>query len=122
MSILTSSDQDQVARHKEWYESIRRTVWTRIEFEDELPPSFKALWRHWLRTCWASNFWKQAGCNQYRLLDITQFGWKVADDKLTVDWDAPENISNIRERVDLLLRGCSCKDCKTKRCSCRKAG
>ena len=33
------------------------------------------------------------------LLDITQFGWKVAGDKLTVDWEAPENISNIREWI-----------------------
>ena len=72
-------------------------------------------------TGWVSNFWQQAGCNQYRLLDITQFGWKVADDKLTVDWDAPGNVLNICKRVDL-LRGCSCKKgCKTKR-SCRKAG
>ena len=97
-------------------------MWTRIEFEDELPPSFEALWRHWLRTCWVSNFRQQASSNQYRLLDITQFGWKVADNKLAVDWDAPENVVSIRERVDL-LRGCSCKKgCKTNRCSCRKAG
>lgn len=121
LNSFTSSDQ--VARHKEWFESIRSTVWTRIDFEDELPPSFEALWRHWLRTCWVSNFWKQAGSNQYRLLDITQFGWKVADNKLAIDWDAPENVLSIRKRVDLLLRGCSCKKgCKTKRCSCRKAG
>ena len=26
---------------------VRSTMWTRIEFEDELPPSFEALWRHW---------------------------------------------------------------------------
>ena len=52
----------------------------------------------------------------------SQFGWKVADNKLAVDWDAPENVLNIHKRVDLLLRGCSCKKgCKTKR-SCRKAG
>ena len=46
------------------------------------------------------------------LLDITQFGWKVAD-KLAVDWDAPENVLNIHKRVDL-LRGCCKKGCKTK--------
>ena len=122
-SLNSFTSSDPVARHKEWFESIRSTVWTCIEFKDEFPPSFEALWRHWLRTCWVSNFWQQAGCNKYSLLDITQFSWKVAGDKLSVDWDAPENVLNICKRVDLLLRGCSCKKgCKTKRCSCCKAG
>ena len=48
---------------------------------------------------------RQAGNNQYRLLDITQFSSKVADNMLAIDWDAPENVSSICERVDLLLQG-----------------
>lgn len=35
-------------------------MWERIEFEDEIPPSVEALWRHWLRTCWVSHFWLQS--------------------------------------------------------------
>lgn len=31
------------------------------------------------------------------------------DGTLSIDWDAPENMSKVRERVQLLLRGCSCK-------------
>ena len=116
---FTSSDK--VLQHKQWFESIRQTVWERIDDEDQLPPSVEALWRHWLRTCWVSNFWKQAGCNQYSLLDIIQFGWKISEGSLLIDWDAPENIEVVRQRVGLLLRGCSCKKgCKTNRCSCRK--
>ena len=49
-------------------------------------------------------------------------GLKVASDKLSLDWNAPENVLNIRKCVDL-LRGCSCKKGnKTKRSFCREAG
>ena len=36
-----------VEQHKRFIEVIRESVWSRIEFEDELPPSFDALWHHW---------------------------------------------------------------------------
>ena len=52
------------------------------------------------------HWWKQAGCNHYSLLDITQFRWVVADNKCTFDWNSSENLQNTRERVDLLW-GCS---------------
>ena len=46
----------------------------RIEFEDELPPSFDALWRHWQWTCWVSNMWNQGARNHMSLLDLTLYG------------------------------------------------
>ena len=35
-----------VQQHKRFIEVIRESAWSRIEFEDELPPSFDALWHH----------------------------------------------------------------------------
>ena len=73
-----------VQQHKRFIEVIRESVWSRIEFEDELPPSFDALWRHWQRTCWVSNMWNQAASNHMRVLDLTLYGWKIVDGNLSV--------------------------------------
>ena len=112
-------------QHKKFIEVIRETVWSRIQFEDELPPSFDALWRHWLRTCWVSNMWSQATQNQLTLIDLTKYGWKIVEGKLVCDLESSENQAAIRERVGLLFRDCSCSSitaCSTCRCSCVKKG
>ena len=88
-----------VQQHKRFIEVIRESVWSRIEFEDELPP---ALWRHWQRTCWVSNMWNQAASNHMRLLAI------FVDGKLECDWEAVGNREVVRQQVGLLFRGCSC--------------
>ena len=72
---------------------IRESVWSGIEFEDELPPSFDALWHHWQRTCWV---WDQDASNHMRLLDLTQYCWKIADGKLECDWESVENRETLR--------------------------
>ena len=74
----------------EFIEAIRETVWSRIQFEDELPPSFDELRRHCQRTCWVSNMWIQATSNHMSLLDITQYGWRIVDGKLDCDWESVE--------------------------------
>lgn len=117
------SCSDSRTQHKEWLESICSTIWDRTEFEDELPPSVEALWRHWLQSCWVSHYWGEAMKNCCSLWDVTCFGWKVSDGSLEIDWDDPSNIAKVRDRVKLLLRGCSCKKgCDTRRYSCLKAG
>ena len=116
------SCSDPISQHKQWLECIRSTIWEYIEFEDELPPSWEALRRHWLRSCWVSHFWSQANNNTYHLLDVNEFGWKVVDGVLEIDWDDPSNTEHVKESVRLLLRGCGCKKgCSNKRCSCFKA-
>jgi len=52
---LTQGGVGPMEQHRRFIETIRETVWSRIQFEDELPPSSDALWRHWQRTCWVSN-------------------------------------------------------------------
>ena len=68
---LTQSDVAPMQQHKKFTGVIRETVWSRIQFEDELPLSFDALWRHWLRACWVSNMWSQATQNHLTLQDLT---------------------------------------------------
>ncbi len=114
---------DSRMQHKAWLECICNAIWERTEFEDELPPSVEALWRHWLRTCWVSDYWSKAIENCCNVLDVTCFGWKVNDGSLEIDWEDQSNIAKVRDRVKLLLRGCSCKKgCDTRRCSCLKDG
>ena len=123
-TLLNSCQQSSPEEtHKYWLDTIRDTVWERTEFEDDLPPSFEALWRHWLRSCWVSNMWSQATSAHYHLLPLNEYGWRVSDNELSIDWDDPTNIQKVRNTVHLLLKGCSCKKgCKTRRCGCLKEG
>ena len=120
LNSLKSSDSK--TQHRVWLECIRTTIWERTEFEDELPPSVEAIWRHWLRSCWVSHYWSEAAQNYCNVLDFTCFGWKINDGCLEIDWDDPLNVAEVRQHVQLLLCGCSCKKgCATRRCSCLKA-
>ena len=120
LNSLKSSDSK--TQHRVWLESIRTTIWERTEFEDELPPSVEAIWRHWLRSCWVSHYWSEAAQNYCNVLDFTCFGWKINDGCLEIDWDDPLNVAEVCQRVQLLLCDCSCKKgCATRRCSCLKA-
>ena len=76
---------DSENQHKEWLDCIRCTVWECIEFEDQLPLSWDALWRHWLHCCWVAHFWSQAADNSYNLLPLQKFGWKVENSTLLID-------------------------------------
>ena len=82
-------------------------MWERIEFEDDLPPSWEALWRHWLRSCWVSYMWSQATIGHSDQLPLNEYGWKISDDQLSIDWDDPVNMQHVRNTVQLLLKGCS---------------
>ena len=69
--------------------------------------------------------WNQAGRNHVRLLDMTQYGWKIVDGKLECDWESVENREAVREQLGVLFRGCSCSSviaCSTRQCGCFKKG
>ncbi len=122
-NLFASQGVMRVTQHKLWLNAIRSTVWERIEFENELPPSWEVCGDTGLRSCWVSNMLSQASCNQYSLLDITKFGWKMSGNTLEIDWDDDDNVQQIKEHVILLLQGCSYKKgCSTYLCSCRKTG
>ena len=65
--------------------------------------------------------WNQADNNQMVLQPITEYGWNIKSDVLTIQWDTENNEASIRERVHLLTRGCKCTSgCGTNHCGCRK--
>ena len=120
-SSTTSSPMDL---HRQWLDHLRQTIWDRISFEDEMIPSLEALRYHWFRSCWILHLWQQAQCNHMQLAPLQGHGWtRDRDGKLDIYWDTEENRHKVKSRVDLLMKGCSCKSgCTTKRCGCRKNG
>ena len=117
--FLTFADVHQ--QHTAWLEDIRQNIWDRITIETQMVPSTEALWRHWKRSCWVMDMWRQADKNTMQVATITNFGWNLADNVLTIDWDSAENQAAVNERVLLLTKGCHCKTgCTTGRCGCRK--
>lgn len=101
---------------------LRQTIWDRISFEDEMIPSFESLIFHWLRSCWILHLWQQAQLNHKKLAPLHGYGWtRDKDGKLKIHWDTDENRQKVNKRVDLLMKGCSCKSgCTSNRCGCRK--
>ena len=116
------TDPSLQEKHTKWYNEIRAKVWPRISFEDSLPPSHEALHLHWLRTTWVADYWSQATQTNMILLPLDAFGWKTQGTDISVEWDSPDNIEKVRNRVAFLLHGCKCKTgCGTLRCKCLKA-
>ena len=84
-------------------------------------PSNEALYYHWKRSCWVLHMWRQVDKNSMVLRPITEYGWTLSDNKLTVVWDTLQNMQAIHDRVNLLLKGCKCVTCcTTKRCGCER--
>ena len=87
-------------------------------------PTFTSLWRHWLRSCWASQLWQQSNDRGIfsTLPAPEESGWLLqSDSKYIIDWESPEVQQKIKHNIDFLTKGCSCKKgCKTFNCGCRK--
>ena len=93
----------------------------RTTFDTSMVPSTDALYFHWKRTCWVLDMWGQANRNTMVLKPITENGWTIENTKLCVVWDTEENMQLVRERVNLLLRGCNCvTECKNRVCGCKR--
>ena len=119
--FLTYSNLPPQEQHKEWLNHIRQAIWDRISFEDEMIPSLEALQRHWLRSSWVLHMWRQAQTTG--TMSLVGNGWSKDERGKAIDWDSNENLTKIRNRVDLVLKGCSCKGgCSTNRCGCRRKG
>ena len=71
--------------HIEWLKDIRESIWVRIDFENEMLPSVDALLRHWKRTCWVIDLWKQADRNVMCLSDVIYFLWVEAEHRWCID-------------------------------------
>ena len=117
-----TSEGNTLTRHSKWLSTIRDRIWSRIQYEEDMLPSCGALSRHWKRACWVSSVWSQATANVVQYPPLGDYGWKQPQQNtLTIEWDSDSNLSEIKERVGLIRKGCSCKTgCKTARCKCRK--
>ena len=111
-------------KHEVWLKEIRAVVNNRITTEDEKVPSYTSLWRHWLRSCWVAQLWKNSVCSDvYSTLPFPEeSGWVCKPDgTFEIEWEAPEIQARIQSTIDFLLKGCNCKKgCKNNICGCRK--
>ena len=48
-------------------------------------PSLDVLWRHWLRSCWIIDMWRQADVNRMDVKPVTDYGWKTVDQCLLIE-------------------------------------
>ena len=77
--------------------------------------------RFWKRVCWVLDLWQQADLHQIVPKPMTEYGWHINNDSLTIDWDCDSNMKAINERVAGLLKGRCCKTgCETRQCGCKK--
>ena len=96
-------------------------MWPRIAFEDEVPLQLMH-YSYIGSTLWVADYWSQARTN-INLLPLDGFGWIVNGNVISVEWDSPENIRQVKNRVTFLTHGCNCKTgCTTLRCKCVKSG
>ena len=110
-------------RHKQWLHEIRETVTERIVNEEDRVPTITSLWRHWLRSCWVSQFWQHSNHPDIftRLPVPEESGWLLQCDKYAIDWESTKVQQTVRQHIEFLTKGCNCKKgCRTLKCGCRK--
>ena len=118
--IATKTTQQN---HEAWLKNIRQCIWDRIQFENEMIPNNDALHQHWRRVCWVLDLWAQADSKVIVPKPLSDYGWKVQENALVVDWDSDVNMDTVKERVERLLKGCGCKTgCQTRQCRCKAKG
>ena len=97
---------DPEAKHKKWLHEIQSVVNIRIITEDEKVPSYTSLWRHWLRTCWIVEMWRNSFLPDIysSLPPPEQSGWRFSDGTYTIDWESSEVQQKIQRSIDFLLK------------------
>lgn len=122
--LLQSFQEQGTTReqHEKWLDCIRESSWEKVDSEDQVMPSNKALEYHWQRCCWVGELWQQADKQLVTAPSLTDHGYSVSDDgTIGVVWDSAQNQESVADLVGELLHGCKCKTgCKTKRCKCNK--
>ncbi len=112
--------------HLKWYNEIREIVSDRIVNEEVRMPSPTSMWRHWLRSCWVARMWRNSNGEDILggLPAPEESGWtRNTDGEYIYDWECPTVLQRVKDTIDFLTKGCSCKKgCSTKRCNCRKNG
>ena len=71
---FSNPDHTPLCHHKLWIDNIRVIIGDRCHFENEMLPSLDALCRHWKRTCWVLDMWRQTNQNNMELLPMPVMG------------------------------------------------
>ena len=115
------SEEDELKKHVSFLTEIREKQWERVVSEVEMMPNPEALKLHWKRCCWVYSYWKQSIQNNISFGLLTDFGWDIANNKLSFVWDLDINFQKVEKTVQWYTKGCGCKTgCLTNRCKCRK--
>ena len=74
-------------------------------------PTWTALWRHCLRSCWVHRMWQRStGPDIYSVLPLPEnSGWVKMESQYEIDWEAADVIDKIDSIIKFLTKGCSCK-------------
>ncbi|CAC5419098.1 unnamed protein product [Mytilus coruscus] len=109
-------------KHLSFISAIREKLWERVVTEVEMMPNHEALKLHWMRCCWAFDYWSQSTSNTHSLSELSKSGWQITDNRLETVWDTVLNFQKVEKTVEWYTKGCGCKTgCKTNRCKCKKA-
>ena len=112
-----------VQKHQAWLQKIRQVVANRIINEEDRVPSHTSLWRHWLRSCWVHQMWQQSiHPDMYSSLPLPEHsGWIKDDEDYAIDWEDIEVTDKVKNTIQFLTKGCSCKTgCASNNCGCKK--
>ena len=93
-------------KHEKWLQEIRSVVNVRITTEDEKVPSYTSLWRHWSRTCWIVEMWRNSSLPDIysSLPPPEQSGWRFSDGNYKIDWESNEMQQKIQRNRFFTLR------------------
>ena len=120
---MYDDSESSITNHCRWLNKIRTAVPYRVPSEEYYLPSNDAVTYHWKRVCWVSQVWAQSDKPHIVFPDVEEWGWKSDSGTLNCEWDSPENLACVQERVDAWGKGCTCSTgCTTNRCGCRKSG
>ena len=106
-----------------WLQSIRQATIKSQSSEDFYLPSTDALLLHWKRTCYTCQIWQQADNNYIDYPNVTDWGWKLDNQNLSVVWESEKNIKTVNSNIKLWSGGCGCtvSNCKSS-CGCKSNG
>ena len=122
-SKLFDPQKDQLINHKIWLHVIRVASRNHGLSEEFYIPSDEAIDRHWLRCQWVRKVNKQAPQNMIDWPSVENYGWKIQNSQLNIDWDSDSNIHKTQARVQMWSKGCKCtKHCDSNICGCCKVG
>lgn len=109
---------------KQWWDEIRSTCSERIGTEEDRPPTYTALYKHWKRVCWVSRMWNNSILEDpYESLENGEdHGWSKSEEGVyEFEWESPDVTKQVEETIHFLTKGCSCKQgCRTRKCGCVK--